>query len=150
MPGLETEELVLYCSSVLLGARGLLFVLVLGLLVELLKRNYLSTQVRDFLNQLLVLDHDVLVVLLVQHVFFFQPLLQLLVGTFEVLLLIKVLFLDVRVDVSCLRALSLNIMLQLFFDSVSYKVNVCDVLNDFVNCALETLDVDIILPNPGA
>ena len=88
MPALETEKPVLNCTSVLFGVRGLLFILVLGLLVQLLKRNYFSTQVRDFLNQLLVLDHDVLVVLLVQHVFLFQPLLQLLVGTLEVLLLV--------------------------------------------------------------
>jgi len=85
----------------------------------------------------------------VQHVFLFQSLLQLLVRTLEVFLLVQVLFLDVGVNVCCLSALSLNIDLQLFFDSVTNKVNVRDVLHDFVNCALETLDVDIILSDPG-
>jgi len=146
---LETEEFVLNRTAIILIAHHLLLIFILRLLVELLQRNNLLAQVRNLLNQLLILNHDVLIVLFVKHVFLLKALLKLLVRALKVFLLVQVLFLNVGVDVGGLCALSLNEVLQLLLHFVSHEVDICNVLHDFIHCTLEALDLNIVLSNLG-
>jgi hypothetical protein len=75
-----------------------------------------SVKVFDFLAKFLdlrdksdVFCHDVLVVLLVNQIFFLKTLLQGLVRLFQVFFLVDELLLDVRIDICLLGTLTFNI-----------------------------------------
>jgi hypothetical protein len=109
----------------------------------------LQSKVRDHLDQLNVLSHDVHVVLFVNLLLFLESLLKTSLGILEISSLVLVLLLDIWINFNVLHLLILDIRIEIFVDSPLELVKVVNVLNNPVDGILEALNKVIVLSNLG-
>lgn len=104
----------------------------------------LSSEVRDHLDELDVLSHDVHVVLLVNLLLLFETFLQTLLGVFKVSSLVFVFLFDIWVNFDVFHFLIFYVWVQILVDGPFELVEVVNVLDDPVDGILEALHKNIV------
>ena len=115
--------------------------LTLLLRLELL---HLDSKVRDHLDKLDVLSHDVHVVLFVDLLLLVKSLLQRVLRVVQVSLLVFVLLLDIWIDFNVLHLLILNEEIEVLIDNPLQLIKVINILCYPIDGILEALDLDLI------